>query len=49
MSFDAILTQDDDQLQGREITFHLDSEILLVTGGAKVQIQPGGTSSETLP
>jgi lipopolysaccharide transport protein LptA len=46
---DAILTQDDDQLQGREITFHLDSEILLVTGGATVQIQSDATPSETLP
>ncbi len=46
---DAILTQDDDQLQGREITFHLDSEILLVTGGATVQIQSDATPSETRP
>lgn len=35
----AILKQDDDQLQGREITFHLDSEVLVVTGGATVRIQ----------
>jgi lipopolysaccharide transport protein LptA len=46
---DAILTQDEDQLQGREITFHLDSEILLVTGGATVQIQSDVTPTETQP
>jgi lipopolysaccharide transport protein LptA len=46
---DAILTQDDDQLQGREITFYLDSEVLLVTGGATVQIQSDGTHAGPLP
>lgn len=42
----AVLKQDDDQLEGREITFHLDSEILYVTGGATVQIQPDPTPAE---
>jgi lipopolysaccharide transport protein LptA len=45
----AILTQDQDQLQGREITFHLDSEILFVRGGASVEIQSDGTPSEARP
>jgi lipopolysaccharide transport protein LptA len=46
---DAILTQDEDRLQGREITFHLDSEILLVTGGATVQIQSDAQPGEARP
>jgi lipopolysaccharide transport protein LptA len=37
---DAVLTQDDDQVQGREITFHLDTKVLTVKGNAHVRIQP---------
>lgn len=46
---DAILTQDEDQLQGREITFHLDSQVLQVTGGASVRIQSGSAVPEVRP
>jgi lipopolysaccharide export system protein LptA len=37
---DAVLTQGDDRVQGREIVFQLDSEVLTVKGGARVRIQP---------
>jgi lipopolysaccharide transport protein LptA len=37
---DAVLTQGDDQVQGREIVFQLRSEVLTVKGGARVRIQP---------
>ncbi len=36
----ATLTQDDDQVQGKEITFHLDTKVLTVKGNAHVRIQP---------
>jgi len=36
----AVLTQDDDQVQGREITFHLDTKTLTVKGNAQLRIQP---------
>ena len=36
----AVLTQDDDQVQGREITFHLDTRTLTVKGNAQLRIQP---------
>jgi lipopolysaccharide export system protein LptA len=36
----AVLTQDDDQVQGKEITFHLDTKTLTVKGNAQLRIQP---------
>jgi lipopolysaccharide export system protein LptA len=36
----AVLTQDDDQVQGQEITFHLDTRTLTVKGNAQLRIQP---------
>jgi lipopolysaccharide export system protein LptA len=46
----AVLTQDDDQVQGREITFHLDTRTLTVKGNAQLRIQPERRAeNETVP
>jgi len=40
---DAVLVQGGDRVQGKEIEFDLDTERLVVRGGADVQLQPGDT------
>jgi lipopolysaccharide transport protein LptA len=41
----ATLTQDEDRVQGKEITFHLDTKVLTVKGGARVNIRPDSLES----
>ena len=43
----AVLIQDDDQVQGKEITFHLNTKVLTVKGNAHVRIQPERRAEKT--
>jgi lipopolysaccharide transport protein LptA len=43
---EATLTQDEDRVQGRRIVFHLDTKVLTVQGGARVNIRPDTLESQ---